>query len=86
MLGRHPADPPLRSSSPSARAEAVSRYVGFSVPGFPPDPDRLVTLEKATGVQATAVSLYMSLGQKLASARLITAFVTGPSCRRDRLR
>lgn len=61
----HPADPPLRSSSPSTRAEAVSRYVGFSVPGFPPDPDRLVTLEKATGVQATAVSLYMRLGQKL---------------------
>ena len=50
----------LRSSSATS-----ARYVGFSVPGFPPDSNHLVTLEDATGVVATAVSFYMSLGKKL---------------------
>lgn len=40
-------------------------YVGFSVPRFPPNPDNLVAAERATGVEATTVSLYMSLGKKL---------------------
>jgi len=57
----HPVSTPLPSALPTAAAP----YVGFSVPGFPPNPDHLVTLENATGVQATAVSLYMSLGKKL---------------------
>ena len=40
-------------------------YVGFSVGGFPPNPAQLSSLEQATGVTATAVSLYMSLGSKI---------------------
>lgn len=61
----HPVNTPSSSPSPSVRPEATSRYIGFSVPGFPPDPDRLVRLETATGVQVSAVSFYMGIGKKL---------------------
>jgi mannan endo-1,4-beta-mannosidase len=57
----NPSGTPL----PSVRSEAVTRYVGFSVPGFPPNTGHLITLERATGVLATAVSFYMSLGKAL---------------------
>jgi mannan endo-1,4-beta-mannosidase len=50
---------------PDLAATADTRYVGFSVPDFPPNPNRLLTLERATGTQATAVSVYMSLGKEL---------------------
>jgi mannan endo-1,4-beta-mannosidase len=61
----HPSPSPVSMSPTSAQLPAFSRYVGFSVPGFPPNPDNLLILEDATGVRPTAVSIYMSLGKKL---------------------
>jgi Glycosyl hydrolase family 26 len=56
---------PNDGSSSSIPSVTSARYVGFSVPGYPPNPDNLVALEDAARVQATAVSFYMSLGKKL---------------------
>lgn len=60
----HQSISPRSPSSPGLSIKAA-HYVGFSVPNYPPSPDKLVTVETATGVQATAVSIYMSLGKKL---------------------
>lgn len=56
---------PSHTPLPSVPSEGVTRYVGFSVPGFPPNTGHLITLEHATGVLATAVSYYISLGKAL---------------------
>ena len=50
---------------PCSSASLTGHYVGFSVSGFPPDPVNLHALEKSTGISATTVSIYISLGGTL---------------------
>jgi mannan endo-1,4-beta-mannosidase len=42
-----------------------SRYVGLSVPNFPPDANELTALEEKVQLAPSAVSIYISLGAKL---------------------
>jgi Glycosyl hydrolase family 26 len=63
--GKTPAGAPAGAVSPPSSA---TRYVGFSVPGFPPDPGNLATLESSAGVHASAASFYIGLGGTLDTA------------------
>jgi mannan endo-1,4-beta-mannosidase len=77
---------PSSSSSPSPTESPIypctlpsrsSHYVGLSVPGFPPDVSDLTALENKFQVQASAVSMYMSLGMKFDMSALSTLCAQG---------
>jgi hypothetical protein len=54
-----------QGTAPLVPPSPAARYVGFSVPGFPPHAGRLTAIERSTGTQASAASFYMSLGSPL---------------------
>lgn len=67
---------PVSSSSCPSHTTS-DRYVGFSVPEFPPSPANLTALRQATGIDPTAVSMYISLGSKLDMAAVMSICAQG---------
>jgi mannan endo-1,4-beta-mannosidase len=60
-----PASSDAASSSSCTSSVPSNHYAGFSVAGYPPDRNNLTAIENASGIHATAVSAYISLGAKL---------------------
>lgn len=57
------APPPAAHVSSASRPDAIhGRYLGYSVPGFPPDPANLLSLQHGTETQPDLISTYTTVG------------------------